>query len=120
MLRSSERAVSLVVPQLKSSLIAVFRPIWFANDLQSNAAFRAAVLVSQPLAHNKLKSRSVAPLDGVCLLMDDTLENTSAVVVATEPQRFQVFCRLLIVGTVETVFEPKERPLRFAVFASSC
>ncbi len=108
-LRSSEGAVSLVVPQRKPALIVVLGPVRVANEFQSEAAFRAVVFVSQFLADDKLKSGAVAPLDGVCVLSDDTLENPP-VVVAAEPRRFRVVCDLLVVRIVELVFGSEERP----------
>jgi hypothetical protein len=91
-LRSSEGAVSLVVPQFEAALILIVGPVRVANDFQSETAFRAVVSVSERFSDDNLKPGAVAPFNGVCALADDDFENTAVVLIATESRRFRVFC----------------------------
>jgi len=87
-LRSSEGALSLVVPQFQPALVLVVRPVRVANDFQSETVFRAVVPVTEFFADDHLKSGAVAPFDGVGVLSDDAFENTSIVLVVEANLRF--------------------------------
>jgi hypothetical protein len=90
------------------------------------------VPVSELFTDDNLKSRAVAPLNGVCVFADDAFENTPVVLVVeanlrfadhckssisktTEARRFRVFRNRRVRLVVKLRLVLKERPPRFGV-----
>ncbi len=86
-LRSPERAISLVVPQVQPALLLVVGPVRVASDFKPETP-GVVVSIFQLAPDQYLKPGALAPFDGVCVVANDAFELASIVFVVEANLRF--------------------------------